>query len=154
MSHSCTQLHIHMIFSVKYRNCYLTGQFETLMHQKMREILEQSNCFVRAINGDRDHVHLFFDLHPSVSVAQIAQQIKGGTAHWINKEQTIIRIPGNFYWQRGYSAFSYSHSHIDAVVQYIKNQKAHHKTRTFHDEMVALCERFGVKLPEIFGVED
>ena len=36
-----------------------------------------------------------------------------------------------FEWQRGYGAFTHSHSQLNTVIQYIKNQEIHHQKRTF-----------------------
>ena len=54
------------------------------------------------------------------------------------------------YWplplHRG--AFSYSHSHIQNVYNYILNQEEHHKKRTFTDEYRTLLEDSGIEFEE------
>jgi hypothetical protein len=52
---------------------------------------------------------------------------------------------GNFAWQEGYGAFSYSHSQIDEVVKYIINQEEHHRKKTFKEEYLEFLEKFGVE---------
>ncbi len=52
--------------------------------------------------------------------------------------------PGNFQWQKGYGAFSYSRSQRNEVIQYIMNQEEHHKQRTFREEYLLLLEKFEV----------
>lgn len=37
-------------------------------------------------------------------------------------------------WQNGYGAFTYSIREKDMLINYIKNQKDHHKTENFYDE--------------------
>jgi putative transposase len=61
--------------------------------------------------------------------------------------------PGKFAWQEGYAAFSYSHSHIQNVYNYILNQEAHHSKMTFHDEYLKLLKAFEVEFDEkyVFG---
>jgi len=49
---------------------------------------------------------------------------------------------GSFAWQEGYGAFSYSHSQIDDVV---KNQKEHHRKKTFKEEYLEFLEKFGIE---------
>jgi hypothetical protein len=49
-----------------------------------------------------------------------------------------------FAWQDGYGAFSYSHSHIGAVMKYIQNQELHHKKKTFRQEYKQLLEKFKI----------
>ena len=52
---------------------------------------------------------------------------------------------GNFAWQEGYGAFSYSHSQIDEVVKYIKSQEEHHRKKTFKEEYLEFLEKFGIE---------
>ena len=59
------------------------------------------------------------------------QDVKGDSSKWINKRGLVT---GKFSWQAGYGAFSYSYSQIDKVLKYIKNQKQHHKKKTFREE--------------------
>jgi len=40
-------------------------------------------------------------------------------------------------WQEGYGAFTYSIREKDRIINYIKNQKEHHKKETFYDEFKA-----------------
>ena len=37
-------------------------------------------------------------------------------------------------WQEGYGAFTYSIREKDMLINYIKNQKEHHKKESFYDE--------------------
>jgi putative transposase len=53
-----------------------------------------------------------------------------------------------FHWQEGFSAFSYSQSHIDHVVKYINNQKAHHTKQTFKEEYLDFLHKFAIEYEE------
>lgn len=44
----------------------------------------------------------------------------------------------------GFAAFSYSHSQLNDVVRYIKDQEAHHSRQTFQEEYLAFLKRFDV----------
>ena len=50
--------------------------------------------------------------------------------------------------QRGYGAFSVSPSQLDTLVQYVKAQQEHHRTRTFQEEYRELLRRHGVDFDE------
>ena len=41
-------------------------------------------------------------------------------------------------WQEGYGAFTYSIKERDMIINYVKNQKEHHKRETFYDEFKRL----------------
>ena len=45
-----------------------------------------------------------------------------------------------FAWQEGYGAFSVSISHLDQTIEYISNQKEHHKKKSYRDEIVDFLE--------------
>ena len=48
------------------------------------------------------------------------------------------KFPGFEGWQEGYAAFTYSVREKDMIVNYIKNQKEHHKFESFYDEFKRL----------------
>ena len=79
------------------------------------------------------------------------QDIKGSSSKWIN-QKGIIR--GKFKWQAGYGAFSYSHSQIDLVVKYIRNQEQHHKRKSFQEEYRELLKRFDILYNERYILKD
>ena len=55
---------------------------------------------------------------------------------------------GKFAWQEGYGAFSYSHSHIGNVYDYVLNQEKHHKKKTFKEEYIDLLRKFEIEHDE------
>ena len=88
-----------------------------------------------------DHIHLFIGLHPAQSISNLMQVVKGESSEWINNKRFIN---GKFQWQEGYGAFSYGHSQVTQVYNYIMNQKEHHKKRSFLDEYTELLQKFDV----------
>jgi hypothetical protein len=53
-----------------------------------------------------------------------------------------------FYWQRGYGAFSVSQSQVEKLRLYITNQEEHHRHVSFQDEFRELCRRHGIEIDE------
>ena len=51
---------------------------------------------------------------------------------------------GQFSWQTGYGAFSYSHSQIPKIATYVENQETRHSRQTFREEYLAFLKRFDV----------
>jgi len=49
-----------------------------------------------------------------------------------------------FKWQEGYGAFSYSRSHVKTLINYVLNQEAHHKKRTFAEEYEEFLKQFDI----------
>lgn len=93
------------------------------------------------INGMPDHLHLLVGFHTTQSVADLMQDVKGASSKWIN-DMRLSKT--RFEWQSGYGVFSYSKSQVPAVINYIKNQKEHHRKETFLDEYQSFLEKFKV----------
>jgi hypothetical protein len=62
-------------------------------------------------------------------------------------------MKGKFAWQEGYGAFSYAHSQIDNVYQYISNQEEHHKKKTFKEEYIDFLQKFEIEYNEKYLFE-
>jgi putative transposase len=83
------------------------------------------------VYGMEDHVHVLVCLKPAMRIADLARDIKNNSSNFINEKGYLKQ---KFCWQEGYGAFSYSQSNFGSVIEYIKNQKEHHKKRTFKTE--------------------
>lgn len=73
------------------------------------------------------------------------RDLKRSSSNWIAENHEK-----DFAWQDGYAAFTVSVSNRAAVREYIQNQPEHHQKVSFHDELVRLLERHGVKYEERF----
>jgi REP element-mobilizing transposase RayT len=98
-----------------------------------------------------DHIHIFIGMRPTQSISDLMQDIKGSSSKWIN-EKKFLKV--KFEWQEGYGAFSYSKSHVDNVINYIKNQEEHHKKESFRDEYLNILNRFEVDYDEKYIFKD
>jgi hypothetical protein len=85
-----------------------------------------------------------------MSISAIARDIKNNSSSFINDHRFI---KGKFAWQSGYGAFSYSHSHIDRVYNYILNQELYHNKKTFREEYIGLLKKFEVPYDERYLFE-
>jgi REP element-mobilizing transposase RayT len=98
-----------------------------------------------AIGGVEDHVHALFSLSKNYALEKIVEEVKKGSSKWMKNEGPRI---SNFYWQRGYAAFSVSQSNVAAVKLYIQNQERNHRKMTFQDELRELFLRHEVAFDE------
>jgi putative transposase len=95
---------------------------------------------VSIVNGMPDHVHCLFGINPQISITDIIKQIKGSSSHFVNSNNLI---PEKFIWQRGFGVFGVSHSAVDNVYRYIRDQKQHHNNKTFESEYIKFMELHG-----------
>jgi REP element-mobilizing transposase RayT len=142
MANTYTQLNIHAVFAVKGRENLLRDDFRSELFRYMQGIITGIGLYPLAVNGYHDHVHVFFELNTTLSVAKALQQIKANSARWINDRSMT---PKRFNWQSGYSAFSNSRSQRDRVIKYITNQEQHHVHESFRKEYLAFLENFQVQ---------
>jgi REP element-mobilizing transposase RayT len=90
-------------------------------------------------------MHCFFGLKPSISVSEVMKLVKAKSSKWINESGYLVN---RFEWQKGFGCFSYSHSQVDAVYHYLRNQEKHHKRINFREEYITILEKFGVLYDE------
>ena len=53
-----------------------------------------------------------------------------------------------FEWQDGYGAFTVSKSQVPDLIEYIQNQREHHRKKTFQEEYLELLKKHGVDYDE------
>ena len=145
MANTYTQLHIQLVFAVKYREALIQKEWKERLHQYITGIFQQNEHKMLQINSMPDHTHIFFGMRPHQSISSLVQNAKSGSSKWIN-ENKFCRSA--FAWQEGFGAFSYSKSHVPDVIRYIQNQEAHHKKEIFMDEYKKLLKAFEVEYDE------
>jgi putative transposase len=145
MANTFTQLHIQFVFAVQNRISLIQPVWEEELFKYITGIVKNHKHKMITINGMPDHIHIFLGLHPMQSISNLMQIVKGESSEWINKRGFV---KGKFQWQEGYGAFSYGHSQVNKVYNYVMKQKEHHKKRTFLDEYRELLEKFEVPFEE------
>ena len=103
-----------------------------------------------AINGMPDHIHILIGMKPSCCLSDWVREIKKSSNSFV-KEKEFSKY--KFEWQEGFGAFSYSHSSLDNVIGYIKNQKEHHKKRSFKEEYIDFLEKFQIEFKDEYLFE-
>ena len=114
MANTYSQLNVHCVFAVKGRENLIATHFRDDLHRYMSGILKNDGSFPLAVNGWMDHVHVFFELSVTMTVADQMRMLKATSSKWINDNKFL---PGKFSWQEGYGAFSYSRSQRDSVIK-------------------------------------
>ncbi|MXO07353.1 IS200/IS605 family transposase [Flavobacterium sp. HBTb2-11-1] len=141
MSQSFTKLWIHVIWATKNRRELIDFSIEKTLYDCIWQELTELGCPVRIINGMPDHVHVLFLQNPQKTISDIVKQIKGSSSHFMNRGEFILE---KFAWQTGFAAFSVSESQLNAVCNYIKNQKEHHLKKNGQDEFDEFVKLHGL----------
>jgi len=151
MANTYTQLHVHLVFGVKYRRALIHKSWKDELYKYMGGIIQNQGHKILLINGVEDHVHLLAGLRPVQSISDLMEKVKGDSSGWINIRQFL---PVHFNWQGGYGAFALSKTHIDRVYKYILNQEEHHRKRTFREEYIDLLQENGIEFDEKYIFKD
>jgi REP element-mobilizing transposase RayT len=115
------ELFAHLVWGTKRRRPLITVDVERGIYSAVEAKCFELGCVPRAIGGTADHVHLLSRIHPSVSVARLAAEIKGASSYFVTQQ-----FGSGFQWQKGYGAFSVSADDVPAVERYVLDQKRHH----------------------------
>lgn len=142
MSHSYVSSLMHCTFSTKDRHPVIDSDLESRLWPYLGGIARENRMKALAIGGTPDHVHALLSLPGMMSFAKAVQLIKGGSSKWIHDTFHKYR---KFEWQEGYGAFSVSASEMNKTVEYIENQKEHHRKRTFQEEFLELLKKHGIE---------
>jgi len=145
-----SKIYIQVVFAVKRRENLLQKPWRDEVFKYMAGIIKEKNQKPIIINGVTDHVHLFIGLKPVMSLSDLIRDVKNNTTNFINDKKFLNT---KFSWQEGFGAFSYSHSQLDTVYQYILNQEEHHKKKTFKAEYLDLLEKFEIEYDEKYLFE-
>lgn len=145
-----SQIYIQIIFAVQGRSSLISPRWEDELYKYISGIITNKNQKLLAINGMPDHIHILIGMKPSCCLADLVREIKKSSNKFIAEKQFSKY---GFNWQKGYAAFSYSHSALSKVIVYINNQKVHHRAKSFQEEYIGFLSKFEVGYDERFLFE-
>jgi putative transposase len=141
MAGTYSQIYIQIVFAVKGRENLMRKEWRTEVHKYISGIIKAKEQKPIIVNGVGDHIHCFIGLKPSMALSDLVRDIKNNSSKFINEQGWV---KGKFSWQEGYGAFSYAHSQIEQVYQYILNQEQHHSKRSFKEEYLDFLAKFEI----------
>ena len=142
MANTYTQIYIQIVFAVKNRQHLISEKHRDEVERYICGIIKNKKSKPLAIYCNPNHIHVLIGLHPSISISDMARDVKANSSRWINENKWFL---GKFSWQEGFGAFSYSKRQVDNVVNYILNQAEHHKKTSFKNEYLTLLEKNEIK---------
>ena len=132
-----TDITYHIVFATKHRTRALDKPRREDLFRFMWGVVKERNCHLYRVGGVEDHVHLLTSLHPSVALADLVKEIKTASSAWIKSGKVF---PFFEHWQEGYGAFTVAADARPNLIEYIKDQEAHHQSQDFVAELKALAE--------------
>ena len=148
MPQSLARLYIHLVFSTKYRQSFLTDAIRESLHAYISTVIDNLGCQALLINSIEDHIHILFELSRTVAVSQAVEKVKTASSKWMKTQGDEWT---GFAWQAGYGAFTVSASNVQVVRNYVENQREHHRLQSFQDEYRAFLDQHGVAYDERYA---
>jgi REP element-mobilizing transposase RayT len=145
MPQSLAHILVHLVFSTKGREPFLTPAIRPSIHAYLAEVARNAGCECYRVGGVFDHVHLAITLPRTISTASLVETVKTSSSKWIKLQAPTL---SGFAWQRGYGAFSVGPSDRESLCRYIDNQEEHHRTRSFQDEYRTFLTKYDVAYDE------
>ena len=98
MANTFTQLHIHIVFSVKNRKSLIAKSWREELEKFITIVIQKHKHKLLAIYAMRDHIHILIGYNVSHLIPDLVEEIKTSTNHWIKSKKLT---PYAFAWQRG-----------------------------------------------------
>ena len=135
MGQSLVRVATHLVFGTKNRQPLIDEAIEPELYAYLGGVCNEMDCQSIKVGGYLDHVHVLCLLSKKVALMDLLEEVKKRSSKWIKTKGEQYE---NFYWQKGYSAFSVNYMEIDKVIYYIHNQHLHHNGESFQQEYIRM----------------
>ena len=126
-SHSIHQLHVHLVWSTKYRYEVLRGDIQIRCRDLIRQSCDSLDIQILkgVVSKDHIHIHLHLSYPPKLSISEILKRLKGRSAKILLMEYSELkkRYWGGHLWGIGYGAWSTGNITDEMVQQYLDHHK-------------------------------
>lgn len=113
----------HIIFCPKYRRKVLVNGVDERLKEILFEIAKTKDVEIKALEIMPDHVHIFIDFDPRLTLHKIVKDFKGISSRILREEFPHLKSRLPSLWTRSYFACSIGHISEETIKRYIENQK-------------------------------
>lgn len=148
---SYTQLIYHLVIRTKYSRPVLPNEYSDELYRYIWGFIKNKKSFLYRINGMPDHLHILVGLHPTLSLSDFVKELKTSTNKWLKSND---RFPDFEAWGEKYAAFTCFYPDKEIVIEYIKNQREHHRKEDFKTEYRRLIRENGIEIDEKYFLNE
>ena len=138
---SYVQLIYHVVIRTKASQPTLSIEHSDKLYRYIWGIVKNKNSLLYRVNGMEEHIHIFFSLHPTISLSDFMRDLKIETSKMLKRTTGFEQFTG---WSEGYAALTYSLKDKDMIIRYIKNQREHHKAISLREEYEGFIKEMGL----------
>jgi REP element-mobilizing transposase RayT len=107
MPQSLASVLIHLVFSTKHRQPFITPAIETELHKYMATVFRGCDSPALLVGGYEDHIHALFLLSRKWAIADVVEEVKTSSSKWIKtKGAECAVIPPRWGWHAINTSFS------------------------------------------------
>jgi REP element-mobilizing transposase RayT len=114
-------------------------------------IINNKKSKLYRIGGTKNHLHLLFDMHPTIALSDFMREIKEHSSKWLAQNPNFPDFEG---WGVSFAAFTYNFNDKQTIVDYIRNQKEHHKTVCFEEEYRLFLKEKDIEINEKYFLKE
>lgn len=116
-------INYHFVFCPRYRRkIFLISNVEDRFKHIVKNICEDMDIKIIAMECDKDHVHMFLNCLPILSPVDIMQKIKGVSSRALREEFVELnKMPS--LWTRSYFVSTAGNVSSKTVKRYVEEQK-------------------------------
>jgi len=148
---SYTRLLYHIVFRTKYGRNTIPEQHEKELYAYIMGIVSNKKSKLYRIGGIENHIHLLVDIHPTFALSDFMKELKEYSSKWLSKNLNFPDFEG---WSVSFAGFTYNLNDKQTIIDYIKNQREHHKTVNFEEEYRQFLVENGIDIDERYFLKD
>jgi REP element-mobilizing transposase RayT len=116
-------INYHFVFCPRYRRkIFLRTDVEERFKELVQEICESLGIAIVALECDKDHTHMFLNVLPTLSPADVMAKIKGVTSKTLREEFPHLKhLPS--LWTRSYFVSTAGNVSSETIKRYVEQQK-------------------------------
>lgn len=149
---SFTSSYFHIVFRTYRSERTLSEEHERDLYMYFFAACKNRGIRLWRINSMPDHIHMLVSLPPTVAVAEFVKNAKQVMGNYLKLHRR--QFPMFNGWAEGYCSITYSDRERKTVINYIKNQKEHHKRVSLTDEMRSILTSAGAEINEDYFRRD
>ena len=123
-----SEINLHFVWHVKQSLPLISESIEPGLYRFLRSYsLKTDGLIFHEVGGIEDHVHIAVTIPPTLNISEWIGKLKGASSYYVNHELVNRKL---LDWQRGCGVVSFGTKDLQWVINYIHNQKEHHRKGT------------------------
>ena len=123
-----SEINLHCVWHVKGNLPIIDERIEPGLYRFIRNYaLRTKGIIFHEVGGIETHVHIAVTIPPALTISEWIGKVKGASSFYVNHKLVNRKL---LDWQTGYGVVCFGTRHLEWVVNYIRNQKEHHRKGT------------------------